>query len=84
MVAVNREENRGRDPTRTSELKAVNQATAEAAHLKAEAKAEEIWRNEAEAEDEHEEHEAAMRHLGKINSKWNSSMVGALSRRIVR
>jgi hypothetical protein len=84
LLAVNREENRGRDQTRTNELKAVNQATAEAPHLKAEAKAEEIWPNEAEDEDEDEEHEAAISHLGKINSKRNSSMVGAFSRRIVR
>lgn len=84
VVAVNLAEERGRDPTRTNELKAVNQATTEAPHLKAETKAEEIRPNEAEAEDEDEEREAAISHLSKIDSKRHSSMVGALSTRTIR
>ena len=75
VVAVNLAEERGRDPTRTNELKAVNQATTEAPHLKAETKAEEIRPNEREA---------AISHISKIDSKRHSSMVGALSTRTIR
>jgi hypothetical protein len=85
VVAVNLAEERGRDPTRTNELKAINQATTEAPHLKAETKAEEIRPKEAEAEDkDEEESEATISHLSKIDSKRHSSMVGALSTRTIR